>query len=329
MRFQLFITIACTALFTSCAKLPIEKQGKDEIIKVGYGPEDMVLDEISWKEPRLLISCNSRRKGEPAYSEINSYNLLTGEVKVLTRKEPADLRFNPHGIDLVQVKDSLILLAVNHDRDAKVNSILRYLVRKDTLYYIQNIIDPLISSPNAVTGFTDGTLLVSNDAKKHGNVWEVLFKMKKAQIVFWDGKTCSVAAEKFCYTNGITNKNGKVYLASTRQNMVWQFDFANGKMTNKTELASVNGPDNLRFDGDNLLTVCHLRFGAFLKHMKNPAKLSPTTVYRISPTTHKTEVVYFDNGAQLSAGSTAIIYNGYLYTAGVFDAKMARRKIDQ
>ena len=56
MRFQLFITIACTALFTSCAKLPIEKQGKDEIIKVGYGPEDMVLDEVSWKEPRLLIS---------------------------------------------------------------------------------------------------------------------------------------------------------------------------------------------------------------------------------------------------------------------------------
>ncbi len=328
MRFQLFITLACTALFTSCVKLPIEKQAKDEIIKVGYGPEDMVLDEISWKEPRLLISCNSRRKGEPDYAEINSYNLLTAEVKPLKRYEPADLHFNPHGIDLVQVKDSLILLVVNHYHEAKENSILRYLVKKDTLYFLQKITDPLISSPNAVTGFSDGTLLVSNDAKKAGNIWEVLFMMKKAQIVFWDGKSCSVAAEKFCYTNGITNRNGKVYLASTRQNKIWQFDFANGKMTNKIELATVHGPDNIRFDGPNLLTVCHLRFGAFLKHMKHPEKNSPTTVYRIDPATHKTEVVYYDNGAQLSAGSTAIIYKGYLYTAGVFDPKMARRKME-
>ncbi|MFN8287865.1 MAG: hypothetical protein U0V74_14000 [Chitinophagales bacterium] len=311
----------------ACVKLPIDKQAQDEIIAVGPGPEDMVIDELSWKEPRLLISCNARRKGEDYYAEILSYNLMTGQRKALHRVEPSEVHFNPHGIDLVQVKDSLILLVVNHYHEQKENSILRYLVVKDTLYFLQKIVDPLIVSPNAVTGFSDGTMLVSNDAKKPGNFWHVLFIIKKAQIVYWDGNHCSVASEGYCYTNGITNKNGKVYLASTRQNKVWQFDFRDGKMLNKTEVAKVHGPDNIRFYGDNLLVACHLRFVAFLKHYKHAEKISPTTVYRINPVSKESEVVYYDNGKQLSAGSTAVIYKGNIYVSGVFDPKLAKRQL--
>lgn len=312
---------------SACVKLPIDKQAQDEIVTVGPGPEDMVIDEVSWKEPRLLISCNARRKGEADYAEIESYNLLTGQRKALRRVEPEGMHFNPHGIDLVQVKDSLILLAVNHYHEQKENSIIRYLVVKDTLYFLQKIVDPLIVSPNAVTGFTDGTMLVSNDAKKPGNFWHVLFIIKKAQIVYWDGNRCSVASEGYCYTNGITNKAGKVYLASTRQNKVWQFDFKDGKMLNKEEIAKVHGPDNIRFYGDNLLVPCHLRFLAFIKHFKSAEKHSPTTVYRINPSSKEKEVMYYDDGKQLSGGSTALYYKGYLYVSGVFDPKMAKRQL--
>ena len=34
-----------------------------------------------------------------------------------------------------------------------------------------------------------------------------------------------------------------------------------------------------------------------------------------------------DSGKQLSAGSTSVVYGGYLYTVGVFDAKMDRKKL--
>src|SRR5262249_36843347 len=148
---------------------------------------------------------------------------------------------------------------------------------------INKITDTLITSPNAVAGFPDGTLLISNDAKKPGNFAEIFFVLKRAEVVFWDGRNCSVAAGKFCYTNGITISGGKVFLASTRQNKVWQFDFDNGKMINKKVLARVHGPDNLRLDGNDLLVACHLRFLAFLKHVKDSSQLSPTTVYRINP----------------------------------------------
>jgi SMP-30/Gluconolactonase/LRE-like region len=313
------------AALSSCITLPKKFQTKDEVIRVGPGPEDMVADTVS-EQPRLLISCCARRANEPYYGEINMYYPATGTVKVLKRHEPADVHFYPHGIDLVKVKDTLVLLVVNNDNKHNEQSILRYRVFKDSLLFLNKITDPLIVSPNAVTGFADGTMLISNDMGKAGNFMEALFILKRAQIIYWDKNKCSVAAGKFCYSNGITNRNGKVYLASTRQNKIWQFDFSNGKMINKQVLAKVHGPDNLRFDGNGLLVACHLRFLDFLGHMKDSTHYSPTTVYRVDLNSHQTNVVYFDDGRQLSAASTGLVYGGYLYAGGVFDGKMVRKK---
>jgi hypothetical protein len=96
-------------------------------------------------------------------------------------------------------------------------------------------------------------------------------------------------------------------------------------MINKQTIAKVHGADNLRFDGPDLLVACHLRFLDFLKHMKDSTHYSPTTVYRIDPVTKKTSVAYYDSGKQISAGSTGLIYGGYLYASGVFDGRMVRR----
>jgi hypothetical protein len=324
LRYLPLLVLLCGV--SSCATLPKSFQTKDEIIAVGPGPEDMVIDTIT-EQPRILISCNARRKNQPDYGGIQAYFPATGSLKYLKRTgEPESLRFNPHGIDLVKVNNDLILLVVNHEHDLHINSILRYKVLKDEIQFLTKIVDPLIPSPNAVTGFSDGTILISNDAKKPGAWADVLFKIKRAQVAYWNGSTCSVAAEKFCYTNGITIRdNKKVYLASTRQNAVWQFDWENGKMINKEKLATVKGADNIRFDGDDLLVAGHLRFMKFLKHVKDSANYSPTTVYRINPTTKKRTVEYFDEGQQLSAGSTALMFRGALYVSGIFDAKIVRK----
>ncbi len=314
------------ASLASCVSLPKAFQTKDEIITTGIGPEDMVVDSTT-EQPRLLLSCSARRKSEKDYGEIYVYYPETGGNKILKRSnEPTDLSFNPHGIDLVKVNGDLILLVVNHEHEKHINSILRYRVLKDEIVFQNKIVDPLISSPNAVTGFADGTLLVSNDAKKQGNAAEILFKVKKAQIVFWDGTKCSVASEKYCFTNGIANKNGKVYLASTMQNKVWQFDFKEGKMLNREVIAQAKGADNLRFDGDDLLVACHLRFLKFLKHYKDAKNLSPSTVYRINPATKTRTVEYFDDGKQVSAASTALVFHNALYVSGIFDPKIVRKK---
>jgi hypothetical protein len=323
--YYFFVLLLLTGI-TSCVTLPKSSQTKDEIISTAIGPEDMVVDSIS-EQPRLLLSCSARRKAEPHYGEIYVYYPETGANKILKRvNEPAELIFSPHGIDLVRVGKDLILLVVNHEHigENRINSILRYRVLKDEIVFQNKIMDPLISSPNAVTGFADGTLLVSNDAKKQGNNAEILFQLKKAQIIFWDGTKCSVASEKYCFTNGITNKNGKIYLASTMQNKVWQFDFKEGKMLNREVIAKAKGADNLRFDGDDLLVACHLRFLKFLNHYKDAKNLSPSTVYRINPSTKKRTVEYFDDGKQVSAASTAVVFKNSLYVSGIFDPKIVK-----
>jgi len=308
---------------SSCVTLPKSIVDKStQVVAVGPGPEDMVLDTITG-QPRLLISCHARRTGDPHYSEINAYYPADGSVRVLKRREPADLYFGPHGIDLVQVKDTLILLVVNHNMAKHENSILRYQVKKDELVFLNKIVDPLIVSPNAVTGFSDGTILISNDAGKQGDFTEALFLLKRDKIVFWDHNKCSVAAQKFCFANGITNVGGKVYLASTRQNKLWQFDFKEGKMLNKQVIAKVPGADNVRMCDGNLYVACHLRFLDFLKHMKTASHFSPTTVYRINPITHQRTAVFYDNGAKISAGSTGLVFHNKLYVSGVFDPKIA------
>lgn len=325
MKQTICISVIILLVLSSCTSLPKQFQTKDEVISVGPGPEDMVVDTIS-EQPRLLISCNSRRTGEAYYGEINVYYPSSGAVKVLRRNEPADVHFYPHGIDLVQVRDSLILLVANNDSHNHEQSILRYWVFKDSLLFLNKIVDPLIVSPNAVTGLPDGSILISNDMGKLGNFWEALFVLKRARIIYWDYNKCSVAAGRFCYSNGITNRDGKVYLASTRQDKVWSFDFSGGKMTNKQVIAKEHGADNLRFDGNTLLVACHLRFLDFLKHMKDSSHYSPTTVYRIDLSTHQKTLAYFDDGKQISAGATGLIYSNYLYTSGVFDPKIVRKK---
>lgn len=321
VRYIVVLAVA-TVVLQGCAALPKEYAAKADVVKVLPGPEDAVLDTIT-TAPRLLISCDTRRDNEPDRSEILSYDIATKTQVALKRIEPAGLIFHPHGIDLVQVKDTLILLVVSHDNQTPAQQILRYRVYKDSLVFLTRIVDPLIVSPNAITGLSDGSILISNDAGKKGSIAEMLFKLKRCRIIHWDGNKCSIAAEKFCYGNGITVHGSKVYYATTLQNKVFSFDYANGKLVNKQVLAKVKGPDNLRIDGNNLIVACHLRFIKFIKHVKHTDKHTPSTIYSINENTGAATTLFYDDGQQIDASSTGLIYKDKLYIVGVFDADMA------
>lgn len=315
-----FVAVALTA----CVSLPKAYQTKDEVIAVGPGPEDMVVDTITG-QPRILISCNSRRQGQPYYGEINAYDPATGRVSVIKRHEPRELKFYPHGVDLVRVGDTLMLLVVSNAPDEQ--AILRYRLYRDSLVFVNKITDPLIVSPNAVTGLADGSILISNDMGRLGNFWEALLILKRAKIAYWHYGHCSVAAGRFCYSNGITNRDGKVYLASTRQDKIFSFDMKDSLMVNKKVVSKMHGPDNLRFTGDDLLVACHLRFLDFLKHRKDSTHFSPSTAYQVNVKSGDKKVVYYDGGAQVSTAATALEYGGSLYLGGVFDAKIVRKRL--
>lgn len=321
MKILTCAAIICV-LLNSCYTLPKHLQTDSASITSGPGPEDMVIDTA---DDRILVSCSARRKSEPDYGEIESLYTSAAFTTPLVRvNQPLDLSFNPHGIDLVKVDLKWFLLVVNHEHKSNINSILKYEKYGDTLRFISKTVHPLIVSPNAVCGLPNGDFIVSNDARKKGNIWEVLFKLKRGQIVYCHDTVCTIAAEGYCYANGIEYDKGKVYLASTMQNRVWQFEVENRKLTNRVEVGNVKGADNIRVYGQYLIVPGHLRFLAFLKHYKSAGKLSPSTVYSINALTKSTTPIFYDNGKKISAASTALIWKDNLYVSGVFNPQIVR-----
>lgn len=321
MRLHFIFFLSLLFFLQACAQPLLENSDFCfKKITTGYGPEDLQIDTITdSSRPRLLISCNTRRKNEPRVSEIYAFNIDSASAYPLLRVEPNDLYFNPHGLDLAYVRDSLILLVVSHNDSAHEHSIFHYLVKGDTLFFLQKITHPLFVSPNAVAGLSNGDFLVSNDAGKRHNFWELLFRMKKSKAIYCKGNDCEIVAEGVCYGNGILASGNTVYRASTIPGEIYEYTLENEKLMNRKTIAKVGGADNLRLHNGELIVTAHLRFGKFLSHMKNAEKKSPTAVYAVNPTSRENRLVYFDDGNVISAASTGLIFHNKLYIAQVFD----------
>jgi hypothetical protein len=316
-------TLLLTLAFSNLSYAQINK------IYVSGGPEDISIDTITDPEnPRLLASCNSRRKEEAKASEIYTIDIKTEKAEKLKRiGEPKDFCFNPHGIDLVKVKDSLILLLVNHCYTPYGNSIVRYLVKADALYFLNKFTSSLFTSPNAVAGLPNGDYLVSNDASRHSAFDEILFKLKKSTVVYCSGNDCNIAAGKVCYGNGLLIIGDTVCQASTMPGEVYRYQLKDRKLINKEVIVKAKGADNLRQYGNEILVASHLKFGKFLAHMKSSKKKSPTMIYAVNPYTKTKRIIYSNKGEDISAASSGIIYRDKLYIAQIFDGFMLSVKI--
>lgn len=304
-------------------------QGTFERIHTGAGPEDIVLDTFTSKQnSRLIVSCASRRKGDTVFNEIMSVDIATNALKTFVRKEPTPVCFHPHGIDLVNAQEGLVLYVANHCDAQKVQSIIKYKVEKDTLIWLSSTSSPLITSPNAVCGRVDGSFLVSNDTYKRGSIGELLFKQKKCRTALCQDGSCSEVGERLAFGNGIMIDGDKVYQASTMPGAVYVYDFVEGKLLNQKLLTKVAGADNIRDFGDEIIVAGHTKFGKFLKHMKNTKKHSPTLIVAINKKTGQQRTLFEDDGVRISAASTALVFDGYLYISQIFDAFLLKVKLD-
>jgi len=131
---------------------------------------------------------------------------------------------------------------------------------------------------------------------------------------------------KFAYTNGIGVYNHDLYISTVIQSKV--FRFKNQDIQAKPEqIVKLVGGDNITFLPDGrLLVTAHLRQIKFLKHMKNSEIKSPSVVYLVDPIAKTKKVIYANDGRTISAASTAIWFNGYLYISQVFDGFIIKAK---
>lgn len=311
--FFLFLLACCVA---SCAKLPVETANyKHAAFDVLTGPEDFVLDTSNF--PRLIVACGSKRKGDASKGGFFSIYLNSKHVEPMKVFMPDSISLFPHGIDLVKQNDSMIILAVNHEYISKKktrHSVLRFLLKHDRLYFIQQVISPEMKHPNAVCGLADGSFFFSNMYTSN--------MLSKGNITYCKNGDCNVASRKMRYANGVTYYNKRLYVASTLENKIFSYSIDNGKLLDEKVEGELKGGDNLRVVNDKLYCAAHLKLWAFIKHYKNFRKHSPTAVFEKDLISGKSEIIYFNKGGVIDASSTALKYKGKIYITGVFDPEV-------
>lgn len=326
---NLIATFAFALLLTGCAHVPEiqTKVNSFHTFNVPTGPEDFVLDTLSSNTPRLLVSCGIKRKDDLSKGAFVYINLHTKKVSNIPTILPENIALFPHGIDLLKMNDSLFLYAVNHEpklkgkKDFARNSVLKFLLQKDSLFFMKKYAAPCIVSPNAVCALADGNILVTN--MNTGSY------LSNGNVCYCNSDTCFRVSKKIFYANGITRNKEFIYVASTLKNKVFRYTFSDNKLHENVTVEKVYGGDNLRIVNDTLYVAAHLNINKFLGHAKKASKHSPSAVYEIPLATMQPKLIFYHEGDLIDASSTAIKYNGKLYITGVFDPEVIEIKLTE
>lgn len=325
------------ALFLqSCATIPTNTHSEFKRIATGMGPEDIVLDTISGSKARLLVSCNDHRlRAEAPNGGIYAIDLDADSMvsyKLDRKGEPEGLDFHPHGFDLIRQQGKVYLYIVSHDHKKDKHYVYKYTVADKEINFVAAYENPLMHSPNTVVALQNGGFYASNDQGKKDNILSLLFRAKTGSIVYCDEQGgWAHAALSLAYPNGlyISAQERYLYVSTTRQHQLFKFVIkSDGNLVNQDKVTKLMGGDNIRLGlGKEILIPAHLQVMKFVGHFKNPEKLSPSVVYGVNMDTGEKRVVYSNKGEQISAASTAVVYNGFIYISQVFQPFILRAKL--
>jgi sugar lactone lactonase YvrE len=293
---------------------------KSHQVTTNPGPEDIVLDTISDANPRIIISCDTRRTKEKSGS-IQAMDVNSEKVMEIQRiGEPERLVFHPHGIDLVKLSDgSVKLYVVNHNEAEKKQSILIYQLKNNQLIFEKQLIDESIASPNDVTGTPDGTIYFSNEFHKRNARLAAILGLKTGYFVSWNGKEFTKREKGFCYANSMAIFENTMYTTGSRNRFLYKSPQVFSAKSKKKKFAKIPGADNISIANNKAYVACHVNLFKFLKHVDSKENKTPTVIYEIDLKTAKKRVFYVNNDGQINGASTAIYFQGRLYLSQIFE----------
>lgn len=283
-------------------------------IETGNGPEDIILDTTTTSK-RIIISSADRKADNPS-GEIQALNLQTDEVKTLKRTgEPDSIIFYPHGIDLYVGRTGIrYLLVISHGNTEEL--VLTYELKENELVYKNAFSNELFESLNDVHSDGDEGFFVTNDHRFKGNV-----------IHCNKYDECNMLADGLAYANGLYMKGDSLlYVATTVGKRIHEIRL--GDQLSSRKITRIKGADNINFHENKLIVAGHPCFLKFIRHVKKNKRKSPSRIYSVHTETEERELVYKDNGENISAASTALIFGDYLYVSQVFNPYLLKIKLD-
>ena len=293
------------------------------------GPEDITIHQ---GKRIAYISSTDRwalEQGKPGQGAIFSYDLSKDHPKPVLMQHDFEGGFNPHGISLfVDKQGNERLFVVNHSKGR--HSIEIFKLNNDTLVHLQTLQDPMMISPNDVVAVGLDQFYFTND---HGyadgalRTLEEYARLKRANLVYYDGRSYKEAASGFSYANGVNvSRDGKkLYLAATTEMTLYVFqrDIESGSLNQEAKIALDTGVDNIEIDANGDVWIgAHPQLLKFVGHAGDRSKLSPSQVLRIKQISngdYAIEEIYLNNGKELSGSSVAAVMQNRFLIGAVFE----------
>lgn len=321
--------------------------GTTTLLNGFVGAEDITIDHetqlayISTDDRFAILHGDQNRGGRLCIVSLQDSNAVSicGTIGIA--------KINPHGISFFKKKGAEYLYAVNHT-DGK-HSILLFQKAYNTLTrsvlphhygYSFKLLKThedttFMLSPNDVLAVDTNKFYFTNDhgsRSKSGKMVEDYLQQKKSNVVYFDGKNYSIAADNIAYANGINmSRDGKeLYVASTiGQNvLIYDRDIATGKLTLKDEVVLNTGVDNIELDEHgNLWVACHPQLLTFMQHTKDTSTYAPSQVFKLSKNAEgkfTAEEIFLSKGDDLSGSSVAAVSGNVMLIGSVMDNGILR-----
>ena len=292
------------------------------------GPEDMQMDH---ETGNLYISSTNRRI--EGYDVNNGIYLLNVNGSDSPSKIPTDYEgeFSPYGISLLKKEGNIYLFAVNHNSSGKFIEVFKY--QDEKLMHLNSYTTDRMCCPNDVVATDIDKFYVTNDhgSKSGFNQFiEDYIRIPMSSIFYFNGSEFIKEAAPFHSANGIAiSKDGKrLYLTTAIGNALDIFSVKeDGSLIEEDALDLDSGVDNIDIDEEgNLWIAAHPKLMHYINHSKEGDDHSPSEVFKLVPDGDSfiPELIYSNDGSELSASSVAVYHRGELFIGAVYEPTILR-----
>ncbi|MEM6746922.1 MAG: SMP-30/gluconolactonase/LRE family protein [Pseudomonadota bacterium] len=252
----------------------------------------------------------------------------------------APATFHPHGIDLFEGPDGLLLYVVSHDGqlygktdEDMGHSIEVFRVEDDrSLTYLKSIRDRLIRSPNDVTVLDEDRFFYTNDwryLRGLGHVAESNLLLPISDVGFHDRGETSIVAKGLNYPNGIalSEDNQTLWVNEIRGRRVRQFEVAaeTGEIREQKRIPVATTPDNVTVTPDGRLFVAGIAdVFTFQAHERKESEVAPSLIIEVDPATGETRDVFYDESGSVSGATVGLYHDGALYIGTAYGDTLLR-----
>jgi len=289
------------------------------------GPEDLQIDAVTG---RAFISSLDRRK-EGARGAIHIFDvddpLSDSAWRDRTGGVPAD--FQPLGLYFFRQGEIQRLFVVNQAN----NGVELFDVASDgALTHMETFTERRLTSPNDVVAVGPRAFYVTNDVRsgRDGMLASLHFIMRSASgaVFYMDGSVWRVALEGLHFANGVNiSPDGlTLYVAETAANAInfYDRDADNGRLELLKSIKLAASPDNINVDEIGAVWIGALPKPLLVpRHGRNPGIAAPSEIIRISSVGGAPEVIYRDDGGEISASTSAARIGSTLLIGSLFEKK--------